>query len=125
MVINVYIDNFRLSYVIKVAVDSVRCSLLQRGHDIVGLVVYRMVEAQFIDDPLALVGGASDTDDFKAQDLGDLADVRSDCSGCSANDECFTRLWFADFHKSEIRGVSESIRQNCSDSALQNDTLKT
>ena len=67
--------------VVEVHVDPVRAQLLERGANVIALVVDRRVEAQIVDEEPALLRAAGDADDATALDLRDLSDDHADRAG--------------------------------------------
>src|SRR5262249_42173884 len=67
--------------VVKVDVYAVRAGSLQPLADVLGLVIDRGVEAQFVHDPFAFLVASGNADDATAFDLADLADDRTDRAG--------------------------------------------
>ena len=60
--------------IIEINVDPLGTMLLEAPcFDVLGLVVDRGVEAELVDDVLALLGAAGDADRVATLDLGDLA----------------------------------------------------
>src|SRR5262245_39417632 len=67
--------------VVEVDVYAVRTGPLQGFADVLGLVIDRGVEAQFVHDPFAFLVASGNADDAAAFDLADLADDRTDRAG--------------------------------------------
>ncbi len=64
-------------------IDAAGGMLLHLRADATGLVVDRRIEPEFVDEPLALVQSASDSDDAAAGNLADLADDGTCCARSS------------------------------------------
>src|SRR4029077_17472877 len=62
------------------------------------------VEAEFVYEPLALVGAARGADDAAAHQLGDLAGNRAGGASRTRNQNRFTRARFSHFEQTEIGG---------------------
>src|SRR5262245_20573368 len=67
--------------VVEVDVYAVRAGPLQRLTDVLGLVIDRGVEAQFVHDPFAFLVASGNADDAASFDLAYLADDRTDRAG--------------------------------------------
>ena len=66
-------------------------------------MVERHVEAEVVEQRLALLLPAGDADGSRALDLGDLADGRPDGSGGRCDDDGLARLWLADLEQPGVR----------------------
>lgn len=84
-----------LTYIIKVAIDTLRSSFMQTLHDWHSLVIDCKVEAQLVGEPFAFLVGAAYTDDGEAHIFPNLAHMRANCSGSTTDNECFSGFWFA------------------------------
>ena len=90
--------------VVEVDVDAFRAVRLQAVLDRAGLVVDAGVEAELLDDPLALRRAAGDADDAAALDLRELADGLADRAGRARDDDRLAGLRLADVEQAEVAG---------------------
>ena len=88
--------------VIEVDIDPLGTMLPQRLLDVFGLVVDGGVEAQIVDDVLALLGSAGDADRVAPLDLGDLTGDHADGTGRPGDDHGFAGFRLTDVEQAEI-----------------------
>jgi hypothetical protein len=82
---------------------------------VLGLVVDRRVESEFIDEVAAFGCAAGDTDRAAALDLRDLADGRADGPGSAGDNDGVAGLGLADVEEAEIgghAGHAERVEKN-------------
>lgn len=70
--------------------------------EVVGAVIQDAVEAEPPHYDVLFGLGASQPEDFRTADLGDLPGYRTDAASRAGNKDCLPRLHVADFGNSEI-----------------------
>src|SRR5262249_4757241 len=92
----------RAADVLEVDVDAIGTRGLQRGLQIVGLVVEARVEPELVDDVPALLRGSGDANRPASFDLRKLADDRTDGPRRGGDDDGFARLRLTDVQQSDV-----------------------
>src|SRR5262249_10854578 len=85
--------------------------LLQRGGDILGLVVDGRVEAEIGDNPAALVRATRDPDRPAPADLGNLPGHAADAAGRPRDDHSLALAQAADLQEAEVRGQARDAQR--------------
>src|SRR5882724_4842944 len=89
--------------VVEVHVDALGAGVAQHRRQVRHAVGHAGVEAQLLQDVLALVLGARDAGDATAADLRELADDGADGAGGGGHDDGLTRLGLGDVVEAHVR----------------------
>ena len=92
------------THVVKEDIDAVRGLLAESILEVRALVVDRGVETELVDEHVALLGTAGDTDHRRALDLRDLAHGRTDTAGSARDQHRLALAEPSDVEQPEIGG---------------------
>ena len=87
--------------IVEIDVDPVGTMRAQALANVLGLVVDRRIEPEFVDEVAALRGAAGDADRAASLDFCDLPDGRANRAGGAGNDDRITLIGRADIEQAK------------------------